>query len=41
MGRKQILEEYHLAEELNEDFRDLVQKLNLKRKEFFVMCCIG
>ena len=36
IGRKQILEEDHLAGELNDDdFRDLVQKLNLKQKEFF------
>ena len=36
IGRKQILEEDQLAGELNDDdFRDLVQKLNLKQKEFF------
>ena len=36
IGRKQILEEDHLAGVLNDDdFRDLVQKLNLKQKEFF------
>lgn len=36
IGRKQILNEEHLTGELNDDeYRDLVQKLNIKQKEFF------
>lgn len=36
IGRKQILNDEHLTGELNDDeYRDLVQKLNIKQKEFF------
>lgn len=36
IGRKQISNDEHLTGELNDDeYRDLVQKLNIKQKEFF------